>query len=230
MKWLVGIILVAALSGAACSRSGSGTDLNKTASPASPVATVANHPDESAAAKAMLLTVNDFPAGWSEEAKSETKSPLDKCAPPPPTEKTGGAKTGSFSSGNTDSVSESLAVYTTAAVAANITPDQASVACFTKTINGGALDDDTAKYNGASISPLSFPALGDASSAYRLKLHVQLKGQTGLGSEADAYIDLINVSKGRVGFTVTAFSVLSPFDTTVLQQFAQKALAKVTAP
>src|SRR5205823_1394522 len=65
--------------------------------------------------------------------------------------------------------------------------------------------------------------------AFRLKVHVKAKKQTGLGSEANAFWDVIYVIKGRVGYSIAAFDVGSPFNSSELQQIVSKALQKITS-
>jgi hypothetical protein len=48
-----------------------------------------------------------------------------------------------------------------------------------------------------------------------------------VGSEADAYIDLVYVVNGRAAFVMEGFDILSPFNTDQLQQFTKQALARV---
>jgi hypothetical protein len=186
-------------------------------------------PNEDALAKSLLLTVNDFPAGWAEEAKSSSPSPLDKCKPSAEGER-GKSESGDFSNGGSSSVSETVGVYDTAGhVAASLDLVAALGDCITKAFNIGELDTDKASYSDASFSPLSFTTYGDRTVAYRFKFHVQVKGQTGIGSQGDAYLDVIYVLQGRVGFSVVATDVFSPFDTTQLQQTVTKASAKIVS-
>lgn len=186
-------------------------------------------PNEDALAKSLLLTVDDFPVGWAEEAQSNSPSPLDKCKPSAEGER-GKSESGNFSNGGSSSVSETVGVYDTADhVSASLDQVGALGDCVTKALDDGELDTDAATFSDASFSPLSFTAYGDRTSAYRFKFHVKAKGQTGIGSEGDAYLDLIYVLRGRVGFSIVATDVLSPFDTTELQQAVTKALAKIVS-
>jgi hypothetical protein len=78
-----------------------------------------------------------------------------------------------------------------------------------------------------TFGAVSFPQLGDASRAYRIMFHFKAKGQTGIGSEADAYDDIVYVVKGHAAFAIQSVDILAPFDTDLLQQFAKQALARV---
>ncbi len=182
-------------------------------------------PNEDALASSLLLTVNDFPVGWAEQAKSNTPSPLDKCAPTGEGRR-GRVESGSFSQGGSASLSETVVVYDTAGhVSASLDQVTALGDCVTKAFNDGEVDTDAATYSNASFSPLSFTTYGDRTAAYRFKFHIKANGQAGIGSEGDAYLDEIYVLRGRVGFSIGATDVFSPFDTTQLQQTVTKALA-----
>src|SRR5450830_1689556 len=63
-------------------------------------------PDETAAAKAMLLTVGDFPAGWAEDTSStsSSNSELDKCSTVSTEGRTANVKTGTFSKDGTSPI------------------------------------------------------------------------------------------------------------------------------
>ena len=187
--------------------------------------------DETSAAKAMLLTVSDFPTGWAETpSTSGGASALDKCdTDPNPKTRTAKVETGDFSKDGTASISETLVIYSNSSDLANsFSALQAKFDCFTKTVNGGKLDDDKAKYSGSSVAPESFPSTGDHSEAFRISLHAEAKGQTGLGSAADFYIDVVYIQQGRVGVSIEASDVFSPFDSGTFETTVQKALAKVT--
>lgn len=140
----------------------------------------------------------------------------------------GKAESGDFSSGSAASVSETVVIYDTAQdVGASLDQFNDRSQCVIAAVNNGDVDSDAATYSDASLSPLSFPKYGDRSESYRFKLHVKAKDQTGFGSEGDAYIDMIYILNGRVGFSIVAFDVFSPFDTTDLQRIVVKAQAKV---
>ena len=203
------------------------------ATTAKATSTVASPKDETAAAKAMLLTVSDFPTGWAEKpsTSSASNSAFDKCDTATSKARTAKVETGDFSSNGTDSVSEQLVIYTSQdPLVSSFGELQSKFDCFTKAVNGGALDTDKAKFSGATVSPESFPSMGDHSAAYRVAIHAQEKGQTGIGSAIDAYIDVVYVQSGRVGVSIEGFGILSPFDSGMLQTTAQKAVSKVTQP
>ncbi len=186
--------------------------------------------DGTALARQLLLAVSDFPAGWAEKPKDTSPSPLDKCKPPKPAGETGTADTGDFAPGNGDqSVSESVAIFDTpahAAAALDVVPALGD--CIIKAVQAGKLDTDKAVFSNVSFSPVSFPSVGDRSTTYRLQLHVKAKGQTGFGSEADVFADLVYIQVGRADLTLNGSDILSPFDAAQLQQIAMKATARVS--
>ncbi len=186
--------------------------------------------DEAAFAKQLLLTVNEFPAGYTEKPSTSQTSAVSKlCPAPDSTGQTGKAQTGDFTpnNGNT-SVTEALGVYDSAERADAAFSVAIGVGdCIAKAINAGKLDDSKTAYSGATFSPVSFPRFGDRSNAYRLQFHAKIKGQTGFGSEADGFLDLIYVREGRVAYSVLAQDILTPFDSTLLQQVVTRADATV---
>jgi hypothetical protein len=186
-------------------------------------------PDETQTAKAMLLAVNDFPAGWSETpSDSSTPSALDKCKLADSPGKTGQAQTGDFANGGNSGVSETIAIFGTAGQAsASTNAFNQEADCVTKAVNDGKLDTDKGTFSMATSGAVSFPQIGDSTKAYRIKFHVKVKGQSGLGSEGDYYLDIVYVTSGRVAFSMAASDIFSPFDTNQLQQFTKQALTRV---
>ncbi len=208
---------------------GSSSNASKTnvAPDASSVPTAVN---EDATAQAMLLTVSDFPAGWSERpSNNDEPSPFEECAIP--VSRTGHAATGDFSRGGTDRLSESISIYSTSdEIASNFGKLEGIGDCFGQVANEGKLDNNEATVSDASFSPLSFPTIGDRSVAYRFKDHVKAIGQTVLGSEFDVYLDVVSAQKGRVAFSIWGFDVLSPIDPNELETYARKAIDKIASP
>ncbi|MEX2158412.1 MAG: DUF4352 domain-containing protein [Dehalococcoidia bacterium] len=180
-------------------------------------------------ARSMLLTLSDFPTGWAEEPDDSEESPFDECDPGPAQGRTGHAETGDFSSDGTASISESLSTFSTADETRSALDQISSKAdCFVAVVDDGKLDDDEATYSDASFSRLSFPEHGNRTEAYRISIHAKAKNETGFGSEGDIYVDLVNVTVDRVGFTVLASNVLSPFDSDDLDDYVSIAEARVS--
>ncbi len=208
---------------------GGGDDGSKTTATGQSGTQVTPTPNEDSLASSLLLTVDDFPVGWADTPRSNQPNPLDKCEQSGKG-RTGKAESGDFSKGGSASVGQTVVVYDTSEdVSASFDQIQTSADCVVQAFNHGELDTDKASYSDASFSPLSFTSYGDRSDAFRFKVHANVNGQTGLGSEADVYIDFINVVDGRIGFSLVASDVYSPFDTTQLQQIVSKAQAKTAS-
>jgi hypothetical protein len=198
------------------------------ASRSTPTPASGAHGNEDGIAKAALLTANDFPAGWTESPRDSSQNPLSQCDPGRPPSETGRAESGEFSQDGTASTTETVGLFDTPQqVQASLTQIPALGDCVVKAVKGGALDTSEYSVTDASFEPLSFASLGDQSQAYRAKLMIKLKNQSGPASQATAYIDLLYVLSGRGGFQLEASNVEMPFDASRLQDVANKALAKL---
>jgi hypothetical protein len=185
---------------------------------------------EQTLAEAMLLTLADFPTGWAEEPDIKEESPFDECELKETGGRTGRAQTGDFSNNASASISQSLGVYKTPEdVSARL--DQIKSGdwsdCLLEVIEDGGLDDDEVTFSSPSVSPISFPTIGDETVPIRLEIRYEQVGETGFGSEGSVFLDLISVRVDRVGFTITGNDVLSPYDAAELEAYARKAEARV---
>lgn len=188
--------------------------------------------DEAALAESMLLTVDDFPSGWSEDTSDDEDEdhPFDRCeAEGDPEGLTGRAESEDFSEGGAAEISEYVAVFATAdqasdAVAAGF--DDERKGCIVEVIEAGELDEDDVQNTDASISDLSFPSKGDESFAVRMEIHAETDEDD---IEADVFLDVVYVSYDRVVFWIVAADVLSPFNIDELEGVVDDALAKVRA-
>lgn len=191
-------------------------------------ATIAH--SEDALAESLLLTIADFPTGWTETPDDESddgdSSGLDKCSVK---EKlsggTGTASTGDFSKGNSGSVTQLVAVYATDEAAKAATPALESFFdCLVRVINDGAMNTDDVKFKDATRGVLSMPSIGEQMSASRITFEGK---QNGVNLTIDAYIDLITVRQGRFVTFMFAFDVISPFPPETLADVTAKAVAKL---
>ena len=176
-------------------------------------------PADQAIAESLLLTLADFPADWTEEPDEpgDSANPLDTCDPGDARGRTGLAETGDFTLG-TDSVSNSVAVFQSAAAALaalDRIPEQGN--CMVREIKGGALDDENFEALDATFEPMPFPATGDRVEAHRFTMTLK---QLDSGLELKVTLDLVYAVKGRVGFSLSAQGVLSPFDSAMLESLA----------
>lgn len=192
---------------------------------AEPTATVL--PDESELARSLLLTINDFPAGWQEVAQSdEENDTFDNCLGEPPGTVTGEAESGDFDDGGLHFVSQRVFVF---AEAAEPNPDshRESLQCFVDAINDGELDDDEIEVTGATLGALSFPVPGDAGYAFRVQANVKARGETGFGSEGAVYYDIVMVFVDRFASMLVGGSVFSPVQTELMIDLTEKAAANL---
>ncbi len=225
---LVGVVL----SLVACSSndgkgspSGSATQAAATSADAKASTAPTKLPDEAAAAKSALLTVADFPTGWAEKPNDKKgDSPLDKCQQDAVKKnQTGRAESGDFSKDGNSTISESIAFYAADGDAqAAIELLRPQLECAVKLINDGRVDLEGVKASKASISPVSYPALGDQMVALRFQFTATAKG-----TNIDVYYDALYIRQGRVGVGLVGFDMFSPFSSSQLTDIAQKAVAKI---
>ena len=176
-------------------------------------------------ARSLLLTLDDFPSGWSEmPADDEEEGPFDHCDEGPGEGRTGVAETGDFSRGDNATLSHQVGAFETPEDALSALDRAERISdCVVEVVNGGGLDDRDAEYSDASFGPLSFPSFGDGTEAYRLQFRARARGESGLGSEGTLYFDFVYVAEGRLAFALQAFDLFSPFDTAMLESLASSA-------
>lgn len=195
---------------------------------------VAEPPDESALAESLLLTVQDFPVGWSEQAEEDEEEGLiERCSDETDLDvgRTGRAATGSFSSSNLPEIEHSVVVYASndaLNVAIDAAISEERFQCVVDRINDGEIDTEDFEYGDASFGPISFPQMGDRVVATRVQVTGRAREQS-LVNEADVYIDLILVANGRIGYQIVASDVLSPMDPALLEEIVRKANTKVSS-
>ncbi len=182
-------------------------------------------------ARSMLLTVSDFPTGWTETPDDDDEpSPFDKCLPDAFKEgRTGRAESGTFSRGSSDAdIGHVIEVYQDSAQAQKaISTVPETVKCMVAAINDGKLNDKEAEFSKAELGVMSFPKLGDRTEAFSVKFRAKAKGQSGPFSEANGYISFVFVSNGRVAYSVSATDVITAPDADLLETQVKKANAKI---
>lgn len=190
-----------------------------------PVATPAPV-DETAFAKSMLLTVNDFPSGWTESPSSAASEddPLTKQCNPKPATRTGRAESGDFAeSESAPSISETVLVFTQASAArAELDKISDVVSCGVKAFNDGKLDSSGITFSDAASKNLSFDAPGDKSYAFQ----IDVTGTTSQGA-ATVHIIAVYAVVGRVGYSLTAQTTDQPYGISDLEAYAKKAADKL---
>ena len=176
-------------------------------------------PDEAdALAQSLLITVADIPAGWSEEIAGEDddEDTFQECDPGGPPGRIGRAATGDFSNGSYEFV-HVVAVFESSETAqAALARIEGTMRCIVELINDGGIDTDEFEYSGASLGRGQPPERGDSALNLRLDASVMVRGQTGLGSEADFYIDLVALTNGSIGSSIQTSAVLTPFNSALL--------------
>lgn len=213
------VVLAIACGGGSGGVSGTSTAQSDTSEPAQ---------EDQALVEAMLLNVGDFPAGWAEEPTEDDESPFDDCDPGTPEGRTARAETGTFSPGGSRDVSQTIGIFEAPAQVARALSEILGIGdCLVQVVDDGKLDNDEFSYSDATFSSLSFPQQGDSSDAIRFKVHASSNTESGFGSEVDIYIDVVSVIVGRVGFSIEASDVLTPFNTSELEDIVSNAVAKV---
>ena len=230
-----GLLALAMVAGAACSSSEeSAPTVLSTPSPASgeTTGTVTPTPEgnldreaESDLARSMLLTVQDFPTGWTEDPATtdDDPTPFDRCDSGPAPGRTGAAQSGDFTRGGIAEVTH----YTGVFVSTEAMPSQRDRVmmlggCFVDVLNSGDLDDDGVRYTDARLGEVSFPNLGDETIAYRLSFKASDGSQS-----FDFYIDIVVTRQGRYVSQLVALDGLSPFPSFQLEELARKAVTKL---
>lgn len=181
------------------------------------------------AAEAMLLTLDDFPSGWqeepaddeeaSEEEDEAIQADLAECLGIDPEDfdpDNPSATSPTFTSPDEKEVSVDVAFAPSAeaaAVAFETLSDDATPGCYGDALQswleGAAFEEglpEGVEVGDVTASPLSFAALGDESSAFRVTLPVSAEGVT-----VDLYLDIVFARVGRIGIEGTFDSQFSPF-------------------
>jgi hypothetical protein len=207
----------------------SGGQAGPTGSPAAPAT---NRADETSKAQGMLLTIHDFPSGWSEQPRVESGDDIfDQCGEEDFLKPglTGLARTGEFSQGSAAEIWQTLRIYESPAAAETAVRESTKAEifnCVLARINRGQIDNNDWQYREASFGPISFPKISDQTIAIRLQMTAKAR-RPALISTAEVYIDAVYVRKGRVGFLVAGIDVLSPIPHEQIETLVRKAEAKV---
>jgi hypothetical protein len=185
---------------------------------------------DDSAARSMLLTVADFPAGWAEVPFATGSGPpsFSSCDPSDDTSITGVAKSGNFSRGGSsvDGLREQVVIRRDANDFAQVfdrIPGQLD--CLTRAINAGQLDDEHTTFT-ASRSLLPLSVGGDRSAAFRISLRAKIYVPPYPPFDLDLYIDVVYISIGRVGLSLTSYGV----DSAIFENTARRAVAKLHQP
>jgi hypothetical protein len=198
--------------------------------------------DDTAAAEAVLLTVDDLPAGWSagapddEEEDEELQAALAECLGVDPElldPDNPQAKTPDFTSPDGgDQVTADVTFTPSAAhagTAFDILGRDETPRCYAEalqTATAQAVEDGEmppgVEFGEPTFEELSFPDLGDESTAFRITIPVAAQG-----TEIELYGDVALVRVGRVGIEATFLTELRPFDTEEAAELVQVMIDRV---
>ena len=179
-------------------------------------------------ARAMLLTISDFPTGWASSPGVPLKDP-DKCSNKATLpHRTASIDSDDFRSSASASLSESIVIFDSVdAASAVLTNAPQSIDCAVQRINNGELNTNELALGNATVGPESFPSLGDQSLAFRATETATSKSAN---VRADVFEDVLSIRKGRIVVGIEAQDVLSPFDSVMLQEIAMRAVARIADP
>jgi hypothetical protein len=236
----IGLLLALACALASCSGGSSGGS-TKAAPASTPTQTGSAFPTEAAttAARAALLTVNDFPSGWatSEATPKDVKSQtlLATCLHIPVELVTGDGpgivveQSPDFNSPDGDSsVSDAVLVSSGenldtlfAGLRSPNFPD-----CARQDVDQGFKDDpsalDGATLGRLDVGQISFPSIGDDLEAIRVHVPVSKDG-----ASVDVYLDLVFVRSGNAVADLEFDSEFDTFPTSDEQRTARLAVQRI---
>jgi hypothetical protein len=183
---------------------------------------------EDSLAQSLVLSIDDMPAGWAEDNEDDDDDPFEDCEDLDEAGLTGTSEDGAFEDEDGSTFFNGAAVFESGDVAKEaLSYFKERFDCIVKAFNDGRADDDEVTFSDAKVGAMSFQKLGDGSVAYRIAANIKAKGQSGFGSEADFYYDLVVWHRGRLLAYVGGIDAFSPFPTEQLLEFAQKADAKL---
>lgn len=182
----------------------------------------------------MLITLEDFPAGWihepeePEETQERGPEPLEACLVDNYPGQTGSAIGGEFSDENTTrlSINPSVYVFQDDSSARNAADALlASVQCFSEAIGDGFNVDETFAFGPSWTEPL--PSDGfDATAAIRV-FNTQVYKQSGSAASDVLVFDVVIIVQGRVLYEVDGFQRHSPIDQQLLKRYVDAARMKI---
>ena len=185
--------------------------------------------DETAFAKSMLLTADDFPAGYIEtpSTRDPENNPLQEaCGRAAENGKTGRADGSDFSSSpDAASISETVIVFGKESDAtAGIAAIPALIDCAVQAINAGKLNTNGVEFSGTTSETIALDAPGDKSYAFVVRTTGKAPGQEG---DLAVVFTLVYARKGRIGYQLVVTGSGEPLDPAEIAAYAQKAAAKV---
>lgn len=177
-------------------------------------------------AEAALLSIDDFPAGWSERPDdTDSDHPCGSGFE----NQLAIVYSGDFvaPSGSFPEATAAVVVFATSEeVQAVPSITAARVQCQVDRFNDGKEDSREARYSDASVSRLSFAIPGDTGIAHRIS--VRATARDGRGS-ATFYADQVIWTRGEVAVLVQLSDILTAPSIDLLEQLVAKADEKLQA-
>jgi hypothetical protein len=224
---LAGLVL---LLGVSCKGGASGTPPGSQADATPTTGRASANEDDFAAS--MLLTLDDFPAGWvhkpGEPDTSNAPAPLAPCYDFELHGQTGEAVGGEFSDFNTTMLSINPSVYVFdsaehAGLAADALIDQAQ--CLADAIGDGFDVDATFAFGPTETRPLDASAFGAVAAIRVFNTQVYKDAQP---PHSDILVfDVVVIVDGRVLYRVEGFQRYLPIDQDLLKTYVDLARAKI---
>jgi hypothetical protein len=196
----------------------------------SPTATPAAPKDETAFARSMLLSADDFPSGWVETPNTTDtdENPINaQCGKPAEKGKTGRAASSDFAADeNSASIGEVVIVFARDDdAAAGIEAVPALIDCAVKLINDGKLNSPGVEFSGTTSKKVTVDAPSDISYAFEIQMTGKATAQP--DQEVTVYLTLVFAKTGRVGYQLTAQGTGEPPDPAEVATYARKAASKL---
>ena len=247
MKRIAALLVVGAMLPTAACSSGK----SKTVSAARPVATTTTAPataGDQVAAERATLKLSDLPSGWTSAPHENTpdnpgiEKALADCLHVDVSvfnsqRDTGSADSPDFSSPQDEQVTDSVSFSRTTdevQSAMNIIRRPTFSSCLGKAMDTAVSADLkhpspgstvplNVSFGQSSVAQVSFPSLGDQSSAYRITIPISV------GSiQLKVFADLVIAAKGRGAHILTFIAVGSPFSTDLAQLLSRVAVDRLS--
>jgi hypothetical protein len=198
---------------------------------------------DQAAAEAMVLTLDDVPAGYQADPPDEDDDDdaaldaqmaqcldVDPAVIDPDNPK---AESPDFSTPDGDQISSEVSIAPSveaAEKAIDLLRSDAMPGCYAAALQALAAqataDDPSndAELGEPTVAPISFPDLGDDAEAFRVTVPIETQGRS-----VELYVDAVEVRVGRVGIGTTFTSAFSPYDTDEAVRMTQIVVDRVPA-
>lgn len=190
----------------------------------------ASRPEDHLAA-AMLLTLTDFPEGWSEEIARDTggNSPYEDCPALTKDGRTGYAKTARFSPGGDPRIFHVVILYEESPPSTAFETWESHLRCRVEKTNSGALDDEDAKFSHAALGRTSLRVPRYRTQSHRLSVFGESRTRSGSGSTASVYYDVTMIQVDRSLIWIDSWTTGSPLDSGTMRRLIEIAVSRAEA-